>query len=65
MPAITVNDSSESEGEDAFPTDSKGASSLGGTTRSEREETLRNLMNDDDGKMYRRVKQTMFTKVTR
>ncbi|KAL9002539.1 MAG: hypothetical protein Q9188_004537 [Gyalolechia gomerana] len=44
----TVNDGSESEGMDDFPASNEGADKLGRTTRSEREENLRNLMNDDD-----------------
>lgn len=43
-----VSDASESEGADSFAIESKDADSLRGTTRYEREENLRNMMNDDD-----------------
>lgn len=34
---------------DDFPASNEGADKSGRTTRSEREENLRNLMNDEDG----------------
>ncbi|KAL8944602.1 MAG: hypothetical protein Q9211_000527 [Gyalolechia sp. 1 TL-2023] len=44
----TMSDGSESEGKDEFPANNDGADKPGRTTRSEREEELRNLMNDNE-----------------